>query len=253
MADEPANIIAVSLNTAVDRILEVPNLAIGGHERGRLVSIQPAGKAVNVARLLGILGVRCILTGFVGEGDRGRFERSFAKSLVRLELFEGSGPTRENITLIDPERGVETHVRDVGFALSAEDVERVSKKLGILATKGSYVLFGGSLPPGLEARAFRSLLAVGCKRGAYVAVDTSGEGLEATRCAADLWLVKPNRQELAELTGREVRSDADVAAAAEALRGRVEQVIVTSGAEGRTCSAGRGRGVRGRRWTRSRW
>ncbi len=232
MADEPPSIIAVSLNTAVDRVLEVPNLVIGGHERGHLVSIQPAGKAVNVARLLGILGVRTILTGFVGEGDRPRFERSFAKSPVRIELFEGSGHTRENITLIDPAHGLETHVRDVGFPLSAEDLEHIAKKLAILATKGAYVLFGGSLPPGMTADAFRALLATCSKRGALVAVDTSGEGLAATRKAEDLWLVKPNRLELGELTGREVKSEADVLAAAAALRKRVEQVIVTSGAEG---------------------
>jgi len=232
MADEAPSLVTVSLNTAVDRVLEVPGLAIGGHERGHLVSIQPAGKAVNVARLLGTLGLRTILTGFVGEGDRPRFERSFAKSPVRIELFEGSGPTRENITLIDPARGVETHVRDVGFPVTAEDVERIAKKLAILATKGAYVLFGGSLPPGLEAEAFLSLIETCARRGALVAVDTSGEGLEAVRKAEDLWLLKPNRAERAELTGREVASEADVVAAAADLRRRAEQVIVTAGADG---------------------
>jgi len=225
-------IVAVALNPAFDRILHVPGLRVGGHQRGRLLSIQPAGKAVNVARLLAMLGTPCILTGFVGEADRGRFERSFAKTLVRVEMFEGHGLTRENITLVDPERGTETHVRDVGFELTPDDLERLAKKLTILAARGAYVVFAGSLPPGMDAAAFGRLLDIAKKKGAFVAVDSSGAGLEAVRQAQDLWLIKPNREELAELVGRPVETDADLRAAASSLVDRIRHVVVTLGAEG---------------------
>ena len=232
MAKRTPTIVAVALNPALDRILQVPNLEIGSHLRGKLVSIQPAGKAVNVARLLGALSTPCILTGFVGEADRDRFKRSFDETPVRVEMFEGRGITRENITLVDPERGVETHVRDVGFPVAPEDLERLRKKLGILAGKGSYVLFAGSLPPGMTADDFAVLLEACAEKGAYVAVDSSGPGLEALRGARNLWLVKPNRLELAEIAGREAVEEADIRATAESLRKRIEQVIVTLGPEG---------------------
>ena len=237
MPDEPVPIIAVSLNAAVDRTLEAPGLAIGGHVRGRLLSIQPAGKAVNVARLLGTLGRPCVLTGFVGQGDRDRFKESFKRTRVRVEMFEGRGPTRENITLIDPARGVETHVRDEGFPLADDDLERIKKKLAILAAPGAYVIFAGSLPPDLTAEAFGRLLACGRQRGARLALDSSGPGLEPVRRGQPVWLVKPNRDELADLAGRDVRTEADVRAAAEALRGRAEIVVVTLG-EGGACAFG---------------
>ena len=232
MAKRTPTIVAVALNPALDRILQVPNLEIGSHLRGKLVSIQPAGKAVNVARLLGALSTPCILTGFVGEADRDRFKRSFDETPVRVEMFEGRGITRENITLVDPERGVETHVRDVGFPVAPEDLERLRKKLAILAGKGSYVLFAGSLPPGMTADDFAVLLEACAEKGAYVAVDSSGPGLEALRGARNLWLVKPNRQELAEIAGREAVEEADIRATAESLRKRIEQVIVTLGPDG---------------------
>jgi 1-phosphofructokinase len=232
MAKRTPTIVAVALNPALDRILQVPNLEIGSHLRGKLVSIQPAGKAVNVAGLLGALGTPCILTGFVGEADRDRFKRSFDETPVRVEMFEGRGITRENITLVDPERGVETHVRDVGFPVAPEDLERLRKKLAILAGKGSYVLFAGSLPPGMTADDFAVLLEACAEKGAYVAVDSSGPGLEALRGARNLWLVKPNRQELAEIAGCEAVEEADIRATAESLRKRIEQVIVTLGPDG---------------------
>jgi 1-phosphofructokinase family hexose kinase len=232
MPGRTPTIVAVALNPAIDRAIEVPGLCVGGHLRGRLLSIQPAGKAVNVARLLGTLDTRCVLTGFVGEADRDRFERSFEKMPVRVEMFDVPGATRENITLVDPDRGVETHVRDVGFAVSPDDVQRLRKKLHILAGKGNIVVFAGSLNPGLDAAAFADLLDVCRRRGASVAVDTSGPGLEAVRKARGLWLVKPNQVELSELAGRPVDGDAAVRAAAESLRGRVDRVVVTLGADG---------------------
>jgi 1-phosphofructokinase len=232
MSEEPPPIISVSLNPAVDRILEVPGLTIGGHVRGRLLEIQPAGKAVNVARILGTLGMPCILTGFVGAGERDHFRRSFEKTPVRLEMFEGREPTRENITLIDPEQNIETHIRDIGFSLSEDELERLAKKLYILSTPGAYVVFAGSLPPAMEAHALRKLLAVCRDRQVRLVLDSSGPGLEPLRSGEPLWLVKPNRNELGELVGLEAASEDQVQTAALALRKHVENVVVTAGEEG---------------------
>jgi 1-phosphofructokinase len=217
-------IVAVALNAALDRILHVPGLEIGSHVRGRLISIQPAGKAVNVARLLGHLGTSCVLTGFVGEDDRDRFGKSFEKTPVRVEMFEVHGATRENITLIDPKLGSETHIRDAGTSVTEDDLERLTRKLAILAQKGAHVVVAGSLPPGMEAGTFARLLEVCQEKGAYVAVDSSGPGLEAVRKVRDLWLVKPNRQELAEISGRPVETEADIIAAALPLLKHIEQI-----------------------------
>jgi 1-phosphofructokinase family hexose kinase len=227
MADEAPSIVTVALNAAFDRILRVPDLQVGAHVRGSLASVQPAGKATNVARLLGLLGTPCILTGFVGEGDRPRFERSFQGSPVRVEMFEARGATRENITLIDPTRGTETHIRQAGFALTADDLQ-----LSILAGQGAHVVLAGSLPPSMEAETFAHLLEVCQAKGACVAVDSSGPGLAAIRHRRGLWLIKPNREELAEIAGRPVRTEDDVRAAAAALLEHVEQIVVTLGAEG---------------------
>ncbi len=268
MPDTGPPIVAVALNASFDRVLQVPDLTPGAHVQGRLVSIQPAGKGVNVARLLGLLGTPCILTGFVGEGDGGRFERSFAGSPVRVEMFEGRGATRENITLIDPARGTETHIRDAGFPLAADDLSRLERQLESLVAPDAYVVFAGSLPPGMEPEAFARLIGLCQDRGARVAVDSSGPGLEAIRQvspfdfaqgglgkveARGLWLIKPNREELAELArllrggspsqgerggsphpprDNAIRSDADLRAVAAPLLEHIDVVAVTLGADG---------------------
>jgi 1-phosphofructokinase len=225
-------IICVALNPCWDRTLEVTDLEVGRHQRGRLLSVQAAGKAVNVARLLDALGQPSVLTGFVGEDDRDRFAESFGKASVRIELFEVDGRTRENITLVDPERNADTHIRDAGVPLAEEDLARLTKKLRILAGKGTYVLFTGSLTPGMEADTFAGLLAACCEQGARVAVDSSGPGLEAVREVKGLWFVKPNRDELAEIAAAAVDTDEAVRDAAEAMRPRIDEVAVTLGSDG---------------------
>ncbi|MGN6502137.1 MAG: 1-phosphofructokinase family hexose kinase, partial [Pseudolysinimonas sp.] len=68
--------------------------------------------------------------------------------------------------------------------------------------------------------------------GASIAVDTSGDALEAA-LASRPRIVKPNRHELAELVGHDLRSVAEVVEAAERIRDRgVEYVVVSLGAEG---------------------
>ncbi len=239
MARSRPAVISVALNPCWDRTLEVPGLEVGKHVRGRLLAVQPAGKAVNVARLLDALGTASVLTGLVGRDDRDRFAETFAKTRVRVELFETAAATRENITLVDPLSKTDTHIRDVGSPPSEEDLARLARKLGILAAKGTYVLVTGSLPPGVSARTFAGLLEVCIDRGAWVAVDSSGPGLEAVRRVRGLWLIKPNREELAELTGASLPAETAgaealeaVRAAAEPLRRRIDEVIVTLGAEG---------------------
>ena len=46
------NIITVTLNPTIDRVIEVDNLAIGEHLVGRTVLRTPGGKGVNVSRVL---------------------------------------------------------------------------------------------------------------------------------------------------------------------------------------------------------
>ena len=111
------------------------------------------------------------------------------------------------------------------------------------------MVFAGSLPPGMPPEAFARLIGLCQDRGARVAVDSSGPGLEAVRPVRGLWLIKPNREELAELrtrtlstaaaTGLRTRratmpsgTDADLRAAALPLLDRADHVAVTLGADG---------------------
>ncbi|MGB9626722.1 MAG: 1-phosphofructokinase family hexose kinase [Phycisphaerae bacterium] len=233
MAQVPL-VITVSLNPAIDRIMEVPRFAIGQHQRGRLVSRTPAGKAVNVSRALATLGVRNIATGFLGEQEVEFFEKAFDPARVQAQFLPLPAPTRENITIVDPVAHIETHIRDVGFVIRDTHRIRLGKKLSLMCREGSIVVFSGSVPEGISPEQFVDLLEICISAGARVAVDTSGEPLRAA-ASLPLWLMKPNVAELSEIAGRPLTTEADLLAAGRDLARRVKTVIVSRGEAGGFC------------------
>jgi len=233
MAQTPL-VITVSLNPAIDRIMEVPRFAIGQHQRGRLVSRTPAGKAVNVSRALATLGVRNIATGFLGEQEVEFFEKAFDPSRVQAQVLPLPAPTRENITIVDPVAHIETHIRDVGFVIGDTHRIRLGKKLSLMCREGSIVVFSGAVPEGISPEQFVDLLEICISAGARVAVDTSGAPLRAA-ASLPLWLMKPNVAELSEIAGRPLTTEADLLAAGRDLARRVKTVIVSRGEAGGFC------------------
>ena len=58
-------IITVTLNPALDTVLESPKFGVGKHVSATRVVSYPAGKGINVSRALAAIGVRSVATGFV--------------------------------------------------------------------------------------------------------------------------------------------------------------------------------------------
>ena len=232
-------IITVTLNPAIDRVLEVDGFKIGGHQLGRLRHRVAAGKGINVSKALARLGVPSVATGFLGRDNAQEFEALLLPpdqrdllTRIKLQFFEIPGATRENVTLIDTTDQAETHVRDQGVAVGEKDLLRLKRKLDLMSRAGALVIFGGGLPPGVEGEQLAQLAHICISAGARVVVDSSASAMAAVS-GLPLWMVKPNREELAELVGRPVgEGRPQVLAAGRELASRYEYVLVSLGAEG---------------------
>jgi len=226
-------IITVTLNTSVDRTLEVPGFAPGAHLKGRLVRLQPGGKGVNVSRCLAALGVPSVMTGLVGRDQATLFRQSFAAHPVRVELVPTDRPTRTCTTILDPASATDTHVREQGQAAAPADLAALGSKLEDLVGQDDLVAFCGSLPPGLESGAVAALAERVRRLGAGIAADLAGSALRAVLPQHPL-LIKPNVEELGECLGRDLAgvTEDELLAAAGSLCDRAEAVLVTRGRDG---------------------
>jgi len=231
-------VVTVTLNPAVDRVLEAPGFAVGRHVKAKRIALYPAGKGVNVSRVLATLGTRSVVTGLVGKNELGMFEEHLERAgegRIVCQLLIVRARTRDNTTIVDPVEDTETHVRDEGFHVQPDDVTRIGSKLGMLARPGVMMAFCGSLPPGLEPSAFAAIVRRCRDLGAKVVVDTSREALEALR-GERLWMAKLNAAELETLAQRPTETLEQTIEASRALSvhggGVVDHVVATLGADG---------------------
>ncbi|MFJ1655914.1 1-phosphofructokinase family hexose kinase [Streptomyces sp. NPDC088337] len=222
-------ILTVTLNTALDITYRVPSLRPHATHRVSEVTERPGGKGVNVARVLAALGHAVTVTGFAG-GATGRQVRdrlaSEAPGVVDA-LVPVAGATRRTIAVVDARTGDTTQLNEPGPVVGPAEWSAFQNVYEELLGSVSAVALCGSLPPGLPVGAYAGLIRTARAAGVPVLLDTSGEALRRG-VAARPDIVKPNADELAELTG----SHDPLRASQDARRRGARAVVASLGAEG---------------------
>jgi 1-phosphofructokinase len=239
-------VVTLTANPSLDRTLELPGpLHRGGVIRLAGADTEPGGKGVNVSRALAAAGVAVVSVLPAADDD------PIVGALHRLGLALATVPVREpvrtNYTVAEPD-GTTTKLNEPGAALDDAARAALAAALRRHAEGAGWVVLSGSLPPDTPAGWYATLVAELRDTGARVAVDTSGEPLRALLAAgpdAAPDLLKPNAEELAEITGvaeTDLLADPDSAVAAVlALHRRgVGEVLLTLGADGALLSTAEG-------------
>ena len=228
-------ILTIGFNPAIDRVLECSDFHIGGHQQAQQIAHLAAGKAANVNRALAQLGTDSIATGFIGSDELEFFHdqlMSAGPGRILCRFVEVGGKTRENITILDPKRRLETHLRDKGFSVSPEETQLLEQKVIHELKPADVAVFAGSLCAGLDAEFFGRLLDKCVEAGARVVVDSSGDPLQAAG-KHKAWLLKPNLEEFRQLVGVEVpNAAAALRDAAVPLLKNIQNILITRGPMG---------------------
>ncbi|WP_028932759.1 1-phosphofructokinase [Pseudonocardia spinosispora] len=209
-------IVTLTPNPSVDRTIFVDALPPGTVVRATESFSEPSGKGVNVSLALHAHGTPTVavlpLGGAVGAQLAGMLDgRGLPYRPVPV-----TGEVRANISLVQPD-GTVTKINEGGPTLSGAEADRLASTALDAAAGARWLVACGSLPPGVSPDFYARLVGSAREQGLLVAVDTSGASLRAVLTAGPD-LVKPNLDELAEVTGRTLRSFADVLAAATEVR-----------------------------------
>ncbi|MFC7929040.1 1-phosphofructokinase family hexose kinase [Streptomyces cinereoruber] len=220
-------IVTVTLNTALDLTYRVPALTPRASHRVTQVIERPGGKGLNVARVLAALGYETVATGFAGGATGAVLRDGLAATPVRDELVETAGSTRRTVAVVDAADGDTTQLNEPGPTVTAAEWEAFRARFTALLDGAAAVALCGSLPPGIHVGAYAELVRLARAAAVPVLLDTSGEPLRRG-IAARPDLVKPNADELAQLTGaREPRR-----ATLDARRRGAHAVVSSLGPEG---------------------
>ncbi|MEU0176147.1 1-phosphofructokinase family hexose kinase [Streptomyces massasporeus] len=221
-------ILTVTLNTALDITYRVRSLRPHASHRVSEVTERPGGKGVNVARVLAALGHEVTVTGFTG-GATGRVvqEKLAAVPGVVDALVPVSGATRRTVAVVDERTGDTTQLNEPGPTITPTEWSAFHEAYEDLLSSASAVALCGSLPPGVPVGAYAGLVRTARSFAVPVLLDTSGEPLRRG-VAARPDIIKPNADELAELTG----SHDPLRATQDARRRGAGAVVASLGPQG---------------------
>ncbi|GAA0640833.1 1-phosphofructokinase family hexose kinase [Streptomyces thermocarboxydovorans] len=221
-------ILTVTLNTALDITYRVPSLRPHASHRVSEVTERPGGKGVNVARVLAALGHQVTVTGFAG-GTTGQILRERLMQVPHLTdaLVPVSGTTRRTIAVVDDLSGGTTQLNEPGPTITPAEWSAFQEVYEDLLAGASAVALCGSLPPGIPVGAYAGLIRTARAAGVPALLDTSGAALRRG-VAGRPDILKPNTEELAELTG----SHEPLRATQDARRRGAGAVVASLGAEG---------------------
>ncbi len=234
-------IITLTANPSIDRTVELSAGLVRGEVQRALSAHQEAGgKGVNVSRALTKSGVQSLALLPGDEGDP--VLAGLAAASVPYRSLPIGTPLRTNTALTEHD-GTTTKINEPGPALSIEHTAALLELVLEASAGASWLILAGSLPPGVPAGFYAEVTAAVRARygpdAPLVAVDSSGSALaHAAQSGAAPDLLKPNAEELSELTGigagADLETDLDLALeACNALVGAgVGAVLATLGSRG---------------------
>ena len=220
-------VVTLTLNPCVDRTLWVR----GFGEAPERIEEQSGGKGVNVARVLGALGIDCAAV-FPAGGETG-------DKLIALARAEGVQarpvPVKPETRVIDTEARLGDFAQQVhyvrGEALGEADLDALEAELFRCLPGARVLAVCGSASSEAAARRVPGIIRRAKALGVAVLLDSNGPALiEGAEALPDI--VKPNQKELGQLVGRDVVPGEEADAALELVSRGIGGVLVSLGEGG---------------------
>lgn len=224
-------IITLTLSPAIDIEYQVAAVKTDSTSRASSHKITAGGKGINVSRAL--IGCGIAKDNLLTVAPLGGFTGEMMKNILAGEGILVTGVnikenTRINTSVIgEDDHSVEVNAPGTPIGEKLADIEEL-----ILDSidPGDVLVIAGSCPSDVKKSYPSELCSKAKNKGAVVVLDCDGEALKlavASECPPDL--IKPNKDELGGLVGRELVTDADVTVAAESLDSRISVITTMAG------------------------
>jgi len=226
-------ITTVTLNPAIDKIVEINNMALGQVHRVSKKVVSLGGKSINVARILSGLGSETKAICFAGEHNYEEISDYAKKDNIQLETILVKGLTRTNVKVVEPDQNYRTtDINEQGFTISNEKLQEMVELIYSWGTKSDYLVLSGSLPKGVP-KSFYKDIAIKLKDITNVIIDADGEILMAGIEGAP-FLIKPNIDELESALNKKLDSNEAIVKSCQELieQFKMNYILVSMGADG---------------------
>ena len=234
-------IYTVTLNPALDYIVRMDKFNVGGINRVTYEQILAGGKGINVSIVLTNLGQENTAIGFVAGFTGAEIGRQLRERGVKsnfVELTEGF--SRINVKA---KADAETEINGQGPKISRAAQADLYHRLNRLKD-GDTLVLAGSIPNTLPEDMYERIMEHLAGRGIRIVVDAEKELLWKV-LPFHPFLIKPNRHEIGDMFGAELKSDEEILAHARKLQENgALHVLVSMGEDGAMLLTADGRSFR---------
>jgi 1-phosphofructokinase len=225
-------IATVTLNPAIDQTVSVDHFRPNTVNYARAMHFDAGGKGVNVASFLTDFGLTTTVTGLLGQENADIFEQFFARKRIADHFVRIPGRTRTGVKIVDEANQQTTDINMPGLLPPEEALETLRQTIEGLAATCDWFALSGGLPPGVPTTTYAALITLVRGYGKQVALDTSRDALQEGVLAGPT-IVKPNVDELRQLTGQALTDEAALGQAArQLLDGGIRLVVISMGERG---------------------
>ena len=234
-------IITLTVNPALDKSAKVDGLIPTQKLKCHSIQYQPGGGGINISRVLKRLGTEstCIVpTG----GDTGKhLTELLIKETIQPEILNIKDWTRENLSVFDTQSNLQYRFGMPGNELSVTELNSIENLLLKKVDSEDILVLSGSLAENMPVDYYAQLIKLFANKNVKIIIDTSGPALKEA-LKENVFLMKPNQRELAQLAGKEFLSSAEQETfAMELIKSKkAEFVVVSLGARGAFIASAKG-------------
>ncbi|MGC8820629.1 MAG: 1-phosphofructokinase family hexose kinase [Fervidobacterium sp.] len=224
-------IFTLTMNPCLDRYIYVDELVIDDTIRAKKVVDYPAGKGIDVSRVIKELGGVSIAIALVG-GDTGRkLEEMLDREGVIYSSIRVPQETRMNV-ILETNKG-QYRISMPGEKISVKKLQVVLEVLQALVRTGDIVVISGSLPKGVAAEFYTGIIFALKQWGATVYFDADGDKLKAGLIGQPDY-IKPNLHEFQRLIGKQITTVQEIISEARKVIDihELKGILLTLGGEG---------------------
>lgn len=222
-------IYTVTFNPSLDYIVSVEDFKTGIVNRTKAEKLFAGGKGINVSTVLKNLGYSNTALGFIAGFTGKEIQKLLLGKGVDTDFIEVSkGISRINVKLRSAE---ETEINGQGPEITEADIERLYQKLDSLKPEDILVL-AGSIPDTMPPSVYRDIMKRLADKGLRIVVDATKD-LLVNVLEFKPFLIKPNKHELGEIFGVELKDREEIVRYAGKLKKQgARNVLVSMAGEG---------------------
>ncbi|MBR6239297.1 MAG: bifunctional hydroxymethylpyrimidine kinase/phosphomethylpyrimidine kinase [Clostridia bacterium] len=188
------------LNPTIDQTFYFDSFTEGGTNRPVSTTEEGAGKPLNFACLMSLLGGNVSLKGFRFTDDDDLIISKAEQFNLDHELINTTGKTRRNIKIVDLSKNLVTEINGNSEASDIELEELVEKIIFNGLDEKDLVVMSGSLCKGLSSDLYKKIAVKLDEMKIRFFIDASGTTLRDCLLYKP-FMIKPNQDEFNQLTG----------------------------------------------------